>query len=122
MDFSNHPRHCSKKLAYYGIHVPKDHRSFQWFAVFDFESILERVNIKTTENLEWTQKHVPVSTSICSNVPTHNQPICIVEPDLDSLVKQMVEKLNSIAESVHILAEQRWGTALEALKEQLKKV
>ncbi len=41
--------------------------------------------------------------------------------DLDSLVKQMVEKLNSIAESVHILAEESWGTALEALKEQLKK-
>ena len=91
----------------FGILVPQDERTYPWFAVFDFESILDKLQDDT--KLEWTQWHVPISVSVCSNVPGYIEPACFVQSDMDSLPKRMVETLTQIQGAVSALAQQKWG-------------
>ena len=70
--------------------------------------------------LEWTQKHVPVSVSICSNVENNKEPFCIVEQDQDKLVQQMVAAMKCIANRVYELADEKWGWVLEEIDERLR--
>ena len=79
--FYQEQRTIFQQLESYGIHVPEDERTFQWFAVFDFESMLVKLNDDSTEKLEWTHQHVPISVSVCSNVPDHTEPQCFVSDD-----------------------------------------
>lgn len=55
-------------------------RLYEWFLVYDFESMLVPMKIKNTDNLEYTEHHVPISVSICTNVNEYTEPHCIVEP------------------------------------------
>lgn len=70
--------------------------------------------------LEWTQKHVPVSILICSNVENNTEPFCIVEQDQDKLVQQMVAAMKCIANRVYELADEKWGWVLEEIDERLR--
>ena len=45
---------------------------FDHFIVYDFETILSKTNIKKTDNLNYTNKHIPVSLSIFSNIEGFN--------------------------------------------------
>lgn len=70
--------------------------------------------------LEWTQKHVPVSISICCNVENNTEFFCIVEQDQDKLVQQMVAAIKFIANRVYELADEKWGWVLEEIDERLR--
>ena len=109
------------QLDQYEIHVSNDERTFQWFICFDFEALLQQVHDRPTEFLQWTQKHLPISVSICSNVEGHTNPMCIVEIDQDQLVEKMVATMNDIASRVNELAEEKWGWVLEAIDEKIEK-
>ena len=109
-----------EKLEQYGVHVPEEERIFPWFVCYDFEAMLHPVNDHATAVLEWTQKHVPISVSICSNVKGYTEPICIVEHTQDKLVGKMVDTMKDIANRVFQLAEDKWGWVLEAIDEQLR--
>ena len=45
----------------------------------------------------WTSQHHPISVSICFNVEDFDTPHCIADPDIDSLVKKMVEYMRKVA-------------------------
>ena len=70
-----------------------------------------------TEKLEWTQQHVPVSVSVCSNVTGFTEPICFVDADMDQLLKKLVQSLTEIQETT---AGKKWGKHLEILKTRLE--
>lgn len=80
------PKTIFDKLEEYGYEV--ENRLFSWFLVYDFESMMVPVHEKNIEKLEWTRQHIPVAVSICSNVEDFNEPVCIVEPEVDELVKK----------------------------------
>lgn len=109
-----------ERLNEFGINVPDDQRTFPWFVCYDFEAVLQKVTDRPTEMLEWTQKHVPVSVSICSNVENNKEPFCIVEQDQDKLVQQMVAAMKCIANRVYELADEKWGWVLEEIDERLR--
>ena len=60
---------------------------------------------------EWTRekhntsKHVPLSVSICSNVPTFQKPVCFIsDGDPQDLVNKMVDHLELISDhGYHLL-------------------
>ena len=108
-------------LDQFEIHVPEKDRSFPWFMCYDFEALIQKVQVQQTDMLQWTHKHVPVSVSICSNVEGHTNPVCLVDADQDQLVQSMVCHMNEIAECVYELAEEKWGWVLDAIDEKLKK-
>ena len=108
------------ELAEFNIYVPEQERFFPYFIVFDCEAMLEKVRIQTSEKLVWTQKHTPISVSVCSNVPTFSEAKCFICSDLDILLSQMVEYMEKIAAKVEKLTKEKWSGPLERLKELIK--
>lgn len=108
------------KLDQFGINVPEDQRTFPWFICYDFEALLRKVSDKPTDFLQWTQQHVPVSVSLCSNIEGHTDPFCIVEPDQDKLVQSMIAALTEMADRVFELSEGRWGWVLQAIAKKVE--
>ncbi|KAJ8300475.1 hypothetical protein KUTeg_021994 [Tegillarca granosa] len=104
-----------KKLEHYDVNVPVEDRSFPWFIVYDFEAMLQKVEQDQTQHLKWTQRHIPVSVSICSNVPGYNEPCCIINSDTDQLVSSMIEYMQQITNKVGDLAKEKWGWILDKL-------
>ena len=88
--FYTAPKTIFDKLEENGIHIPKQKRLFPWFIVYDFEAMLIPIQGEGSVKLAWTAKHVPISVSISSNVDGYNFPHCIVDADMDHLVKAMV--------------------------------
>jgi len=106
--FFKPPQTIFHKLADYGIVVPESQRTFPWFIVFDFEAMLTKSQERNSEKLQWTQKHVPISVSVCSNVPDYDQPRCFVDDDLNGLVESMIAYMEDVAETAATLAEEKW--------------
>ena len=112
-----------EELEEYGIIVPPSDRQYEWYSVFDFEALLERVFDNPTEKLSWQQKHCPVSVSVCSNVvdntdlsqPNFLKPICFIQKDLNKLLTDLFEYLDRIQKLSSTLAKRRWGAAMTSL-------
>ena len=83
----------------------KEFRPYQYFIVYDFEAILEKMNEPQTKELNITSRHVPVSVAINDNLT--NEPVFIVDQDPENLIKSFVEDLKErqkkIAEEVNSL-------------------
>ena len=109
------------RLDQYDIHVSEEDRTFPWYICYDFEALLQKVQDQSTDMLQWTHRHVPISVSLCSNVEGYSQPTCIVDADQDRLVESMVTSMNEIATYVHELAEEKWGWVLEAIDKTMEK-
>ena len=104
----------------FGILLPQDERTYPWFAVFDFESMLVKLQGDATEKLEWTRQHVPISVSVCSNVPGYTEQACFVQSDMDSMLERMLEASTQIQRVRSALAQQKWGKYLEVLNNRLE--
>ena len=100
-----------------GINVNKADRSFNHFIVFDFESMLEKTQVRTSDKLVWVQKHVPISVSICSNVEGFKKPICFVNTKLDELLDTMIAYMNGIVNRSHELANRKWADVHARLRQ-----
>jgi hypothetical protein len=65
--------------------------------------------------LTWTQRHEPISVSVCSTVEGFMEPHCIVESDVETLLRKMVEYMTRIAVRSYELAQQKWSDAFVQL-------
>ena len=80
-------------------------RLYPWFIVYDFEDMLVPIQESNSEKLTWTQRHDPISVSVYSNVPDFTaDPHCIVEHDVETLVRLMVEYMTRIGDKTYQLA------------------
>ena len=105
-----------------GVYVPENQRVYDFFAVWDLESCLEKVPIVDEKKLTYTHIHRPISCSIASNVPGHTEAHCIVTDDQQDLVTQMFEKFLEIWNSATVLSYRKWGGYLTMLKQKIAKV
>ena len=115
--FYSSPKTIFDKLAEQGIHVQE--RFFKWFIVYDFEAMLEPIKESNSEKLAWTQRHVPISVSICSNVPDYTEPHCIVELDVEKIVAEMVEYMTKIGDRTYELAKLHFADAFDQLDKDI---
>lgn len=113
--FYSNPKSVFDKLDQFGIYVEEKDRFYEWFIVYDFEFILVPMKIKNNDNLEYTEHHVPISVSICSNVNEYTAPHCIIEPNADDLVKKMVTYMLTIAKNATELTRTKFSNVFEAL-------
>ena len=107
-------------LEFYDISVPEHQRIFPWFLVYDFEAMLLPVENEGSDKLAWTAKHVPVSVSVSSNVEGHRTPHCIVDPNIDSLVRDMVQYMQKIAEKGEELARIKFKDVFDTLESMIE--
>lgn len=89
--FYSNSKSVFDKLDQFGIYVEDKDRLYEWFLVYDFEFILLPMKIKNNDNLEYTEHHVPISITICSNVNKHTESHYIFEQNADDLVQKMVK-------------------------------
>ena len=68
-----------------------------------------------SEKLVWTPEHVPISVSICSNVDGFQTPYCIVDPNTNELVAQMVQYMTTISDKSYELTKTKFAEAFEML-------
>ena len=62
-----------------GLTVPEHPKFFAYRATFDFECMFTpETDLNDTEKLTCDAKHIPLSASVCSNVPDYDQPKCLV--------------------------------------------
>ncbi|CAC5399971.1 unnamed protein product [Mytilus coruscus] len=72
------------------------------------------------EKLTWTQRHDPISVSICSNVEGFTDPHCIVEPEVETLVRLMGEYMSRIGDKRYQLAQDKFADAFSQLDKDIQ--
>ena len=111
-------------LADEGIIVMEEDRYYPYCITYDFESYFWKENLpQSSEKLTWEAKHVPLSVSICSNVPGYQEPQCFVtEGDSQELVSKMIDYMHQIQQiaQAHLHEEHNdyYNTLCELLQEK----
>lgn len=115
------PKTVFQELLEVGIEVPEEEQFYPWFAVYDFESILEKVSNDRTPKMEWITKHVPISFAVSSNVLGFTSPHCVVNEDIGELVTALSCTLSEIQVNAYELARSKWEYVYDGL-ENLRQV
>lgn len=113
--FYSTPNTVFDRLEQHGISVNANERFYEWFLVYDFESMLVPINSQSSVNLQYTEQHVPISVSVCSNVDDHTEPRCIIESNVDSLVEKMLDYMLTIARKAAELTKEKFSDVFAAL-------
>ena len=116
--FYSAPRTIFECLSDYDVNVPNDLRTSPYFAVYDFESLLERRADNPSDKLSFTHYHIPISVSINSNVPGFQSPCHLVDTDVDALVEQMIAYLKRISDKACALTRDKLKDAILSLQEK----
>ena len=113
-----------KQLEEQGIEVPGRLKYYPYWATYDIEVILvSQQDLNNADKLEWTQKHVPASVSICSNVPEFTEPVCFISNgNPHELVADMVEHLENIsaAAEANLMEDPEMEALFESIKQKLE--
>ena len=108
-----------ERLEQIGIKVPRKQRFFPFFACYDFEAILQKLDVDEDKKLKLTHRHVPVSCSIASNVPGFTEPKCIVHHDPTKLVEEMFYELDKIRSHATPLIHAKWAKYFIRLQQKI---
>ena len=106
-----------EELLELGIPVPKSDRFYPYFSVFDFECILSKENLPpNTSLLEHQAKHIPLSCSLCSNIPGFRSPTCYIsDGDSLKLVQKVIEYLEQMASAAFDLLKAKYQYVFDVL-------
>ena len=117
------PQTIFEQLADEGIDVPDDLKFFPHRATFDFECYFENLSAEyhgNTDKLHWEQKHVPLSVSVCSNVPDHTEPKCFVSNgDPHQLIADMMQHLVRISKTSYQILLEEFEDVFSQIDERL---
>ena len=116
--FLSPPKFMFHHLAEADIDYEHDH--YPWFITYDFEAIQPKVQIPDDSKLQYQRKHIPVSVSVCSNVPDYLESKCFVSRDPDQLITDMLTYMEQIQNAAHALACERWERELAAINFHLE--
>ena len=109
------------ELSHVGIIVPPDKRVNPWFVVYDFESILAKCDFQTAgKQTRYTSMHIPVSVSVCSNIPGYTKPHFIMSKYPRQVLRQMMQYLEEVRQALCEITNNRWGSYLAHLKSKLR--
>ena len=114
------PKTIFEQLEDEGIIVAEAWRYFPYRATFDFECYFDKEKaeeLKSTEKLNWQSGHVPLSVSVCSNVPGYQAPKCFVsEGEPNRMIEEFVKYLTKISTESSSLLREQYAAVFEALK------
>ena len=115
------PKTIFEELEDEGIIVPEEARYFPYRATFDFECYFNKEKaeeLKSTEKLNWQSAHVPLSVSVCSNVPEYQEPKCFVSSgDPKEFITEFIQYLVSISTKSSSLLREKYAPVFEALND-----
>jgi len=93
---------------------------FDYFITFDFESILSKIEDKRTDSLSFTNKHVPVSFSLFSNIPGYDKdPIFVCNNNVKELIDIFVKNLVTMSAKAYEINIEKYKHIVEYLEFKL---
>ena len=103
------------------IRVSESLRYYPYRANFDFECWFDTEQLPSdSDHVHWVERHVPLSVSVASNVPGHEQVYCLVtDGDTDKLVSTMMNILQSMSDAAYDKIKDSYEDVLEQLAEAL---
>ena len=114
------PRTIFEELEDEGINVPEEVRYFPYRTTFDFECCFDKEKaeeLKSTEKLNWQSAHVPLSVSVCSNVPEYQEQKCFVSTsNPKEFITEFIQYLVSVSKKSSSLLREQYADVFEALK------
>ena len=111
-----------QRLDHEGFVVIEDLRCYPYRATFDFECYFSDERLPAnSDKLQWSARHVPLSVSVASNVPGHEDAQCYVtNGDSDKLVEDMMAHLITISDAAYDSLLPSYKDVLDNLKEQAR--
>ena len=112
------PPSVFERLDDEGVVVSDSLRFYPYRATFDFECFFTGDNLPAnSDKLQWSARHVPLSVSLASNVPSHETPQCYVtDGDSDKLVGSMMSDLSAISDAVFDMLMPSYDNVLNELE------
>ena len=112
------PPSVFERLDDEGVVVSDSLRFYPYRATFDFECYFDRDNVPAdTNTLQWSARHVPLSVSVASNVPGHEDAQCyITNGDSDKLVADMMSHLHAVSDAAFESLKPSYESVLNELK------
>ena len=114
------PKTVFEQLEEEGIIVPEEARYFRYHATFVFECYFDQEKaqeLKNTDKLNWQSSHVPLTVSVCSNVPGYQAPKCFVSNGgPNEFISEFIQYLTKISLKSSSLLREQYADVLEALK------
>ena len=102
--------------------IPEDLKHFPYHATFDFECYFKKENKhpRNTAKLTWEAEHVPLSVSVCSNVPGYDEPKCFVSSgSTREMIKQFIDYLVQISQESYALLLDRFSDVFEQISQRI---
>ena len=118
-----------ERLSRHGLSVDAS-ETFPFRATFDFETYFEKDNLPKTKKLDsktvYTARHVPLSVSVCSNVPGYDEPKFFVnrshladrEKNNQHLIDEFVDYLEEISLKSFELMKDKYAHVYDELAER----
>ena len=102
-----------------GIIVSEEERYYPYRITYDYECYFDKNELPApSDKLEWKAKHVPLSVSVCSNVPGFMEPNCfITQGNPEQLVRDMLEYMYCIQEAAETHVREKHLSYYEDLLE-----
>ena len=112
-----------ERLADENIRVAEALQYYPYRATFDFECWFDTEHLPANSaRVHWVARHVPLSVSVASNVPGHEQVTCIVtDGDVNKLVSTMMTVLQAMSEAAYDKIKDSYDHVLEQLAEEVTK-
>ena len=103
-----------------GFVIIEDLRYYPYRATFDFECYFSDERLPSDiDKLQWSARHVPLSVSVASNVPGHEDAQCYVtNGDSDKLVEDIMAHLITLSDAAYDSLLPSYKDVLDNLKEQ----
>ena len=112
-----------ERLADENIRVAEALQYYPYRATFDFECWFDTEHLPAdSAQVHWVARHVPLSVSVASNVPGHEQVTCIVtDGDVNKLVSTMMTVLQAMSEAAYDKIKDSYDHVLEQLAGEVTK-
>ena len=94
----------------------QENKFFDHYITYDFESILSKIEDKRTAALSFTNKHVPVSFSLFSNIPGYDKdPIFVCHDNVKELIDIFVKTLVDMSAKAYTINLKKYQAVLDYL-------
>ena len=102
--------------------VKEEDRYYPYGITYAFESYFLKEGLpRSSQKLTWEAKHVPLSVSVCSNVPGYTEPQCFVtEGNPQELVSKMVDYMHQVQETAQAYLHEKHSNYYNALCQLLQ--
>lgn len=105
------------QLEDFGVEIPVELHYFPYRVCFDIEcALIPETGVENSTRVEFNARHLLASISVCSNVPGHLQPQCLITTGCEKeLVKRFIALVIEISDLSHELMKERFSDYLEAI-------